>query len=99
MFAGSDESYTLPVYISKELGYINSDNVSTKKKRRIPAFEGRVDTYYAEGDADLDGPFGFSGKFKAWYMADDLRIPLESHFKVFLGNVKIKLIEYTRTPL
>lgn len=99
IYAGSSDSYELPVYVSKELGYVRSNNTTQKKRRRIPAFDKPVETYFAEGDADLDGPFGFSGKFKAWYLADDLRVPLESHFKVFLGNVKIRLIEYTRTSL
>ena len=96
MHAGSDSSYTFPVYITKELGYITANNSPQKKKRGSPAFDKDVMAFYSEGKADLDGPFGFSGKFKAWYLDDALRTPLEAHFKVFIGNVRVRLTSYIR---
>lgn len=101
LFAGTDNDYRLPVYLEREKGYINGTNRSETEMREYKAFDEPVKTYYSEGDADIDGPFGFRGRYKAWYIADDLRVPAEAHAKVWLGNVKVRLIDYKkehRTP-
>lgn len=101
LFAGTDRDYRLPVYLEGEKGYINGKNYPETEMREYAAFEEPVETFYSEGDANIDGPFGFSGEFKAWYVADDLRIPAEAHARVWLGNVKVRLIDYKkeqRTP-
>jgi hypothetical protein len=96
LFAGTDQDYRLPVYLEREKGYIDATNSSKIEKRKYDAFEDPVKTFFSEGDADIDGPFGFRGKFKAWYIADDLRVPAEAHAKVWLGNVKVQLIDYKK---
>lgn len=96
LFAGTNKDYRLPVYLEREKGYINATNSTTTEVREYEAFEDPVKTYYSEGEADIDGPFGFRGEFKAWYIADDLRIPAEAHAKVWLGNVKVRLIDYKK---
>ncbi|SMO75022.1 DUF3108 domain-containing protein [Fodinibius sediminis] len=98
LFAGTDKTYSLPVYLEAEKGYIEVRNTQKTEMREYDAFASPVRTYYTDGDADIDGPFGFSGRFKAWYLADDLRIPLEAHAKVWLGNVKVRLIDYKKEP-
>ena len=72
------------------------DNTLEKEKRKYDAFDEPVETYYGEGESTIDGPFGFRGSFKSWYLADDLRVPLEAHVRVWLGNVRIKLIDYKK---
>jgi hypothetical protein len=96
MFAGTDQSYQLPVYLEGEKGMIEVSNSPKSEMREYDAFDEPVKAYYSQGDANIDGPFGFSGEFKGWYMADDLRIPLETHAKVWLGNVKLRLIDYQK---
>lgn len=96
LFAGTDKSYQLPVYIEGEKGMIEVSNSRKSEMREYEAFEEPVKAYYNEGNANIDGPFGLSGEFKGWYMADDLRIPLETHAKVWLGNVKVRLIDYQK---
>lgn len=96
LFAGTDNDYRLPVYLEREKGYIDGTNRSEIEMREFKAFEDPVKTFYSEGDADIDGPFGFRGKYKAWYIADDLRVPAEAHAKVWLGNVKVRLIDYKK---
>lgn len=98
LFAGTNQDYRLPVYLEQEKGYINATNSSEIEMREYEAFDKPVKTYYSEGDADIDGPFGFRGEFKAWYIADDLRIPAEAHARVWLGNVKVRLIDYKKVP-
>lgn len=96
LFAGTDKNYRLPVYLEGEKGYINGTNSTQIEERDYDAFDDPVDTFYSEGDADIDGPFGFKGKYEAWYIADDLRVPAEAHAKVWLGNVKVQLIDYKK---
>lgn len=98
LFAGTGKNYRLPVYLEREKGYINAMNSTETEKREYDAFDDLVETYFSEGDADIDGPFGFRGKFKAWYVADDLRVPAEAHAKVWLGNVKVQLVDYKKEP-
>lgn len=96
MFAGIEEPYALPVYIENEKGSITSGSSPATEERSYEAFEHPVETYMSEGNADIDGPFGFSGEFKSWFATDDLRVPVEAHVKVIFGNVKIRLISYER---
>ncbi|WP_440998484.1 DUF3108 domain-containing protein [Fodinibius sp. SL11] len=96
LFAGTDKDYRLPVYLERKKGYINATNSTKIERRNYDAFEEPVETYFSKGDADIDGPFGFRGKFKAWYITDDLRVPAEAHAKVWLGNVKVQLIDYKK---
>jgi len=100
LFAGSDKDSRLPVYVTKKLGYVNMENSSKLEKRNYAPFEKSVQTYLSEGTTEnIDGPFGFSGNFRAWYLADDLRIPLEARVKVLFGNAIVRIIEYSREEL
>lgn len=96
LFAGTENDFTIPIYLNLEKGYISVDNTLKKETRTYKAFDEPVETYYGEGESTIDGPFGFRGEFKSWYLADDLRVPLEAHVKVWLGNVRIKLIDYKK---
>ncbi|NGP88568.1 DUF3108 domain-containing protein [Aliifodinibius halophilus] len=96
LFAGTNKNYRLPVYLKGEKGYINGTNSTEMEMREYKAFDRAVKTYYSKGDADIDGPFGFTGNYEAWYIADKLRVPAEARAKVWLGNVKVKLIDYKK---
>lgn len=98
LFAGTPNDFTIPVYLNLEKGYIEVTNTLKTEMREYKAFDKPVKTYYSEGESSIDGPFGFRGSFKSWYLADDLRVPMEAHLRVWLGNVRIKLIEYTKEP-
>jgi len=88
------------VYVTKKKGYIFGRNSTELDERRYEAFDEPVQAYMLVGQTEnIEGPFGFSGDFRAWFMNDDLRIPLEARVKVLWGNVKVKLIEYTREDL
>jgi len=99
MFAGTDRSYELPVYIENEKGEVTAMNSSQPDIRSYDAFPEPIEAYCSEGVTNVDGPFGFTGNFKAWFGADDLRIPLEAHVRIVFGNVKVQLKEYERYEL
>lgn len=96
MFAGLEEPYRLPAYIENELGYVEATSSRETEMRSYEAFDEDIETYMSEGRADINGPFGFRGKFKSWFSTDDLRIPVEAHVRVIFGNVKVRLISYER---
>ncbi|TYP94845.1 hypothetical protein LX73_0134 [Fodinibius salinus] len=96
LFAGRNEEYQLPVYIQQQKGYITARATSRMETREYEAFKKPVETYFTKGNADFEGPFGFTGEFKSWYVTDDLRVPAEAHVKVWLGNVKVRLINYKK---
>jgi hypothetical protein len=97
MFAGTKTPFDMNVYVSKKKGEILVENFTEIHRRKVIAFDDKeFDTYYSKGQAKENGPFGFSGSFEAWFLTDDLRIPVEARVKAFLGNVKIRLIEYKR---
>lgn len=96
MFAGTERSYKMPVYIENEIGYVEGRNSRETELRSYDLFDDSVEVYLSEGDADINGPFGFKGRFKAWFLTDDLRVPVEAHVRVIFGNVKIRLIDYDK---
>ncbi|NBC66783.1 MAG: DUF3108 domain-containing protein [Bacteroidetes bacterium] len=96
MFAGEETPYKLPVYIENELGYVTSSSSKKTYTREYEAFNEPIETYLSEGHADINGPFGFRGNFKSWFSTGDLRVPVEAHVKVIFGNVKVRLISYSR---
>jgi hypothetical protein len=94
--AGVDTTVIFPVYINRKKSDLTMNQTTKTEMREYDAFPGEVKTYYGKGNTDIDGPFGFSGEFESWYLADDLRVPVEARVNVWLGNVKIKLIEYAK---
>ncbi|MCC5925365.1 MAG: DUF3108 domain-containing protein [Bacteroidetes bacterium] len=95
LYAGLDERIDFPIYISEEEGSVQMDFTSRKERINVPAF-GSVDAYFSSGNASVDGPFGFSGFYRAWHKADGLRVPLEAHVRVWVGNVRVRLISFER---
>lgn len=96
MRAGSVDTSQVNIYLEGDQGIIDLWSTTRIDERGYDAFEDDVDTYYSEGDADINGPFGFRGRFRSWFVDDPLRIPVESRLKVWIGNVKVRLIEYKR---
>ena len=95
LFAGGGMNTRLPVYVSKKLGYLDFDHSSITELRTYEAFGDSIATFKTTGRTiDILGPFGFSGRFEAFFAKDNFRIPLEARVKMFLGSAVVKLIEY-----
>jgi hypothetical protein len=97
--AGYQEPYTLNVFIENEQADLDAATQEPAKPRSVPALEGEVKAWFSEGTTNIKGPFGFSGGFKSWFTTAPERVPLEAWVKIFVGNVKIKLLSYERNPV
>ena len=70
------------------------------EKRNYRPWKEPIHAYLTSGYTEnIDGPFGFSGEFRAWFLDDELRVPLEARVKVLFGNALIRIIDYTKTAL
>jgi hypothetical protein len=96
MFAGLEKPYELPAFIEGDKGIVTARSSHSTERRSYAAFDEPIETYLSEGEADVDGPFGFRGRFRSWFATDDLRVPVEAHVRVIFGNVKVRLISYER---
>ncbi len=96
LFAGLENPYELPVYTENEKGTVRAKSSEQVEFRRYDAFDDPIPTFLSEGTADVEGPFGFRGRFKSWFSTDDLRVPVEAHVRIIFGNVKVRLISYER---
>lgn len=97
-FAGRDTVVKSPIYVDSAIQEITLNYTSTPEKRFYAAFDDSVETTQMIGDAPFEGPFGFKGRFYAWYTNDSLRVPTEAHAEVWIGFVKVRLIRYRRYP-
>jgi hypothetical protein len=94
-FSGTGETVDYPIYVEHEKGTVTIKNHIKVDRMKSQAFDGeQLDVFYSEGQADLQGPFGFKGYYKAWHKTGHMRIPIEAHVSVWLGNVKVRLVEY-----
>lgn len=100
LFAGKDTTTVMPVYTSSKKGDLILKSNSEIETRNYDAFDEPIQAYLTTGTTkNIEGPFGFSGNYKAWFLADNLRVPLEARVRVFFGNAMVKLIEYTREEI
>lgn len=96
VYAGTGTTETVPVYVNQKKSSITLDSSTKTEKISNKAFpDDKVDTYISTGEAHFDGPFGFKGHYKAWYTTDPARILVQAYVRVWLGNVKIRLIKYS----
>ena len=96
LYAGLDARKNYPIYISNERGDVDMQYTSKIDKVDSEAFGEKIDAYYSYGNANVKGPFGFSGAYKAWHKTNDSRIPVEAHVRVWVGNVRVKLQKYEK---
>lgn len=100
LFAGSGRPASMRVYVNEKMGYLNFESPTKPEKREYAAFDEPVESYLMNGTThNIEGPFGFSGEFRSWFLRDEIRVPLEARVKVFWGNVIVRIIEYKREKL
>ncbi len=99
IFAGTNKHLKVPLYVNQEKNYITMDNTMTIENINCSIYPGgHILTYTSSGNANFDGPFGFKGYYRAWYAIGHMKIPVQAYLRVWLGNVKIRLVKYTVIP-
>ncbi len=99
IFAGTNKHLKVPLYVNVEKNYITMDNTTTVENINCSIYPGgHILTYTSSGNASFDGPFGFKGYYRAWYAIGHMKIPVQAYLRVWLGNVKIRLVKYTVIP-
>lgn len=90
----SGEKHLYPVAIDNEIREVTTHYTNERQTIRSGLTGNRVSVIRTEGFADLEGPFGFSGRFVGFVTDDDLRLPIETRLSVWIGNATIRLVNY-----
>jgi hypothetical protein len=88
-------------YVSYDrLNGVIIDFQGQSKPIKVQGVKKRIDSCYLEGEMQDVGIAGFSGKFRGWFARDRQAPPLKAKLKVFIGSVRLELIEWKNwTPL
>lgn len=97
--AGTDSQQRHPIYIDNALEYITITNTLERDKLDNDVLGDDIEVVISYGEADINGPFGFSGDFVSRYQAGPRRIPVEAKADVWIGNVTIRLVDYHNPAL
>ncbi|MCH8569115.1 MAG: hypothetical protein LAT67_12650 [Balneolales bacterium] len=93
--AGTEKSLQYPIFIDNQQSIVTVDNTLKTDRIRSDAFDGRmVDVFLSYGDANIEGPFGFTGKFESRFHTGEHRIPVEARVSVWIGNVRVRLTNF-----
>lgn len=95
--AGTESEIDFPIFIDEEVAVVNIRNTLNRDRVRSAAHgNDMVDVYLSYGDASINGPFGFNGKFESRYDTSEWRIPIEARVSVWIGNVRVQLIDFQK---
>ncbi|HKI45896.1 MAG TPA: DUF3108 domain-containing protein [Balneolales bacterium] len=96
IYAGTTKNVSIPIYINQKKDSIQLFNTGKWDKMQVDAFGDKpIKVFVSSGDAGFNGPFGFHGKFTAWFAEDSLHVPVATNLHVWIGNVKVRLKSYT----
>lgn len=99
IYAGTRKNVSIPIYINQKKDSIQLFNDDKQTKMQINAFGDKpIKVFVSNGDAGFNGPFGFHGKFTAWFDEDSLHVPVATNLHVWIGNVKVRLESYSAYP-
>lgn len=96
-FLNSNKSFKIPTIIDKDTTYTIINFLGKKEKIEISAVKYPIKTVALEGKAEWKGVYGLNGKFQGWFSDDDARIPILAKMNVYVGDVRIELVEWKRT--
>ncbi len=95
IYAGTKKNTSIPIYINQKKDSIQLRNKGKQDKMQVDAFGDKpIKVYESTGNAAFNGPFGFHGKFTAWFSEDSLHVPVATNLRVWIGSVKVRLESY-----
>lgn len=91
----SNRSLKIPTYMDDTV-YTKINFTGKKENVEISAVKYPVKCIYFKGLADWTGVYGLTGGFEGWFSDDEAAVPIKALMKVYVGNVKIELINWKR---
>lgn len=95
-FTDLKKSIRVPTVIGSGISYTNLNFHGTKSQTTIPSVNYPIKTLFFDGKAEWEGIYGLKGYFKGWFSDDEARVPIKAQMNVYVGNVDIELVKWTR---
>lgn len=87
----------VPTIVNNMLGTTILNFRNAQEYITIDLFKKPVRSLVFDGVAEWEGVYGLRGSFEGWFSDDEARVPLLAYMNVYIGRVKIELIEYKRS--
>lgn len=95
-FTDLKKSIKVPTVIGNSISYTNLNFHGTKSQITVPAVKYPIKTLFFDGKAEWEGIYGLKGYFKGWFSDDEARVPIKAQMNVYVGNVDIELVKWSR---
>ncbi|MBX3042356.1 MAG: DUF3108 domain-containing protein [Candidatus Kapabacteria bacterium] len=95
-FTDIKKTVKVPTVIGNSISYTHLNFHGTKSQITVPAIKYPVKTLYFDGRAEWEGIYGLKGHFKGWFSDDEARVPIKASMNVYVGNVDIELVKWSR---
>lgn len=86
----------VPTLINSAMSFTSLNFHGKSSKTNIKAVNYPVKTLFFDGRADWEGVYGLKGYFKGWFSDDEARVPIKAEMNVYVGNVDIELVKWSR---
>ena len=95
-FTDIKKTLKVPTVIASGISYTNLNFHGTKSETKISAVNYPIKTVYFDGKAEWEAVYGLKGYFKGWFSDDEARVPIKEQMNVYVGNVNIELVKWSR---
>ena len=82
---------TITTFIEDKKGPVSFNFTGSKEKVEIDNYDGKINSYFLNGEIFVKGIAGVTGPYKGWFSSDRQRVPVKARLKVFIGSVSIEL--------
>lgn len=92
----SNDTVLAPTVMMNHKGNAIINFYGKRKSVKIKAVDYLIDVIEFNGNANFVGVYGFTGDFEGWFSNDNARVPITAKLKVFLGKVRVELIDWKK---
>lgn len=86
----------IPTIVDYDTVYTVINFTNKKTKTEIRSVKHKIKTVYFNGKANWTGIYGLTGEFEGWFSDDEASVPIKAKMKVYVGNIDIELLEWSR---
>jgi hypothetical protein len=95
-FTKLGKSIRIPTIVDYDTVFTVINFMNKKAESEIKAVKYKIKTVYFNGKANWTGIYGLTGEFEGWFSDDDASVPIKAKMKVYVGNIDIELLEWSR---